>query len=227
MDELTGTGVATEFDTTTTQEDVQTETVQEGASDANAFDSLFPDTPNVEKEKPKPDAHRGVVTSVELKTFDSGATAFLVNVRSQDEGFDDNYAIFLPREYVEDIKVNPQTLSTETPVNADTGKTGLSARQKYARAVRNTDGTGELQVLAALARKQERTPSGPAPTNISELAEWYNVLLSGMEIGFSRNVDKNAENPAFADRLRTKRVWDIAQASDPKFHKKIRRAWEG
>ena len=222
MDELTGTGTALEQDAV--QEGM--EGTGEAVAGDNAFDSLFPDTPNVEKDKPKPDAHRGTVTSVELKRFDSGATALLVNVRSQDEGFDDNYAIFLPKAYVEDIRVNPQTLSTETPIKED-GKAGLSERQKYARAIRNTDGTGELQVLAALAKKQERTASGPAPTNIDELAEWYNVLLSGMELGFSRSVDKNPENPAFADRLRTRRIWDIAQASDPKFHKKVRRAWEG
>lgn len=221
MDELTGTGVALDTQEVSPEE----VTTQAAAEGDNAFDSLFPDTPNVEKDKPKPDAHRGIVTSVELKRFDSGATALLVNVQSQDEGFDDNYAIFLPKSYVENIRVNPQTLSTETPVKED-GKLGLSERQKYARAVRNTDGTGELQVLAALAKKQERSASGPAPTNIEELAEWYNVLLSGMEIGFSRSVDKNPENPAFADRLRTRRVWDIAQVGNDKFHKKTRRAWE-
>ena len=197
-----------------------TEPVAEG----NALEALFPDTPTIDKPVPKPDAHRGRINGVALATFDSGATAIQIALTSIDEGFDDQHSIFLPAGFVADIKVDPNTL----PVGeADAeGVVRGNQRGQYARTVRNSKGDAELQVLFNIAAKQGRTAT-TVPTNIAELTETMNQVLSGVEVVFTRAADKNPANPQYADRLRVRRIADPETASNPKYYRKLRKAWLG
>ena len=176
----------------------------------------------VDKPVPVPDAHRGRITGVTSRTFDSGATALQIGLESVDEGFAETYSLFLPNGFVENINVDPTTLPTGE-LNEATGKIKGNQLVQYARTVRNSKGDAEIQSYLALAKEQGKALTS-APTDFDALVEQLNDVLGGIDVVFTRRAE-GGDGP-FADRLRVNRIVNINTAGNVKFHKKVRRAWE-
>jgi hypothetical protein len=222
--EFEGSGTAMEQETISASEVGSVDevlgatTIAEGAFD----DFLGGDVPNVDKQVPKPDAHRGRINGVTSRTFDSGSTALQFSLTSADEGFDETYQLFLPKAFVADITVDPATLPTGE-LDETTGKVKGNQHAQYARSVRNNKGDAELQTYLTLAKEQGHLQT-TKPTTFEELVSILNTVLSGVEVVFTRRAE-GGDGP-FADRLRVNRIVNINTAGNPKFHKKVRRAWE-
>ena len=171
----------------------------------------------------EPDAHRGVINGVSVQTFDSGSTAIKIALVSQDDAsVEENYMIFPPAAFVENIAVDPNSLSDVPPE----GKK-QSAKQRYAQVVANSDKSAELQQLRGLAYKAGRSLQGVSkPTNFEEFVELFNSLLSGVAVIFTRTPDNSSDDPAFRGRLKVNRIMDIETMNKPKALKKYAKKWE-
>lgn len=195
----------------------------------SAVDALFPSTPTIKKEAPQPDAHRGRIDGVTSTTFDSGATAIKIALTSLDEGFTTEHTIFVPAGFVQDIKVDPNTLPEGTTVIDEvTGKSKQKGnqQQQYARTIRNSAGDAEIQKLYQIGQNQGLVGAVTPPTNFSGFVSALSQALTGAQVIFRRAADKNAANPQFADVLRVKAILDISEVSNPKRFKGVRKAWD-
>jgi len=206
--------------------------------------NLFPDTPTIKKEPPKGQVHETTVTGVDSRTFDSGATALVISLKSENTGRMFDHMLFLPTFFVENVKVNPETLSQEKPVktreNAEGEEEqyeGQSDQQQYAVRIRNEAGTGDLETLFAVAVQQGRADGVDLNfTNFDELVTVLGKVLPGTEFLMTLGADKNPKDPAFADNLRVRRLINPIETSpklagtftkdNPKRFTNLRKMWE-
>lgn len=176
-------------------------------------------TPELETPPAEPEAHQGRIEAVTLERFESGATAFKINLSSANAPLEDHMLVFLPKGFVENISVNPKELPEED---------GNKQQTQYRIAVANSTKDATMQSLREIAFKQGRTLEGAVkPTDIEEYAQLHNSLLAGVEVVFTRNPDAKNDDPRFKNRLRVTRVMDIAVINKPKSLKKFRKCWEG
>lgn len=150
-------------------------------------------TDEVEAPRRQPDLQRYEVTGVLSKTFDSGATCLQVGLRSQDEGFDTRLDIWLPGEFVADVRVSPKTLSTGTPtVDPATGRTFNkgNTQGKYAKSIHNSDNTALLDILSIEAAKGGHDLTH-TPSTFPELVAYLNENLSATPILATRQENDN------------------------------------
>jgi hypothetical protein len=175
-------------------------------------------TPELETPTPDPDAHRGVIDAITLERFDSGSAAMKLHLTSLDAAFSTDYLIFLPKAFVDDIKVDPNTLPAEE---------GNNQRSQYTINVANSTKDAELQNLRAIATEAGRSTEGmTAPTNIEEYVQLHNDLLAGVTVVFARKADVKAEDPKYRNRMRVKRIYAESVQYKPKALKAYRKMWE-
>lgn len=178
-------------------------------------------TPELKSAPATPDAHHAVIQSVSLERFDNEKQSVAIKIALQslnNAAVEEDYAIFLPKMFAENIKVDPTTLPEEE---------GNNQRQQYAIGIANSNQDATLQVLRTLAYKAGRSTQGmAAPTNIEEYVEILNALLSNLEVVFVRRADAKAEDPRFRNRLRVKGIYGTDVMSNPKSLKKYTKRWE-
>jgi len=183
------------------------------------------DTPDVLATAPlvvpadTPDKHQGQITGIEMEVFDSGVTAIKVDVVSLNvEGVVDFARIFLPRNFVEDISVDPTTLPSEQ---------GNNQRMSYTIDISNDDGTGTLETLRAIALSEGRTlTDNTPPTTIEEYVALHAELLVGTQVVFTRAPDRTQDAP-FNKRNRVNGFHNPADVvGNPKRLKRYAPMWE-
>jgi len=192
------------------------------------LEALFPDTPSIAKPAPQGDVHRGRVDGVTSKVFDSGAVAIDIALTSLDEGFTTNYRVFVPKGFVENVKVDPNTLPLGTTVLDEvTGKTKQKGnqQQQYARTIRNEKHDAELEQLFGIGIRQGLVSQIQPVNTFTEYVSALNSAITGAQVVFPRGTEANAE-PQYADMLRVKRILDISEATNPKRFKGLRKSWE-
>jgi hypothetical protein len=187
----------------------------------DAADFLGSSVPTIEKELPKPDAHQATITGATYRTFDSGATALQIGLNSIDEGWNDQYSIFLPKGFVENVLVDPTTLPTNE-VDPNTGKIKNQQRQ-YASIVANSAKSAQLQTFFRMAQKQGQV-STIRPTDFEAFVDKVNEALTGIQVIFTRQA-QGGDGP-FSERMRVNKLSDIEHRDNPKFFKGYRKAWE-
>lgn len=205
---------------------------------------LFPNTPAPKKDPPQGQAHEARVTGVGSRKFDSGATAIEISLESTNTNRDFKYLMFLPKFFVENPQVNPADLSEDKPLktrqNADGEEEqyeGQSDQQQYATRIRNTDGSGELEQLFAVAESQGRTSGKDITFNtFDELVEVLSNTLPDTEFIMVLKADANPKDPAFADQLRVRKLDNpietkgklngTATRDNPKRYMGLRKMWE-
>jgi hypothetical protein len=176
------------------------------------------------------DAHRASLDSMELETFDSGATGLIFQLHSIDEDFDARYSIFLPPLFVENPNITPDELPDEE---------GDKQRTNYAIGISNSQRNATLQVLRqiAVAQKPEAAkelapPKGQPKTykDINDFFDQHRTLLAGIELVFSRRPQraKNRDGTPneFAGRLEVKGIHPPEVVNNPKMFKGYRKSWE-
>jgi hypothetical protein len=200
--------------------------VEEAAAEAAAgdpFGEAFPETPELFIPPPDPQAHRGVIQGVEIFEAQTGSVGIKVNLKSVDVAdVEESLTYWPPALYVENIYATPDDYSTDVPE----GKR-QSPRQRYGAVIANSKKTADLQVLKALAADAGKTSAdlnGHQVTDFSSLVEALNILLSGVPVVFTMQVEKNSD-PAFADRLKINRIAGIKTADNPKLYKKFKKMW--
>lgn len=177
------------------------------------------DTPIATLKPPDPDVHRGQITSV---TAQMGEYPVIkIGLHSIDAGFEDEFAVFVPQAFVDNIQVTGDELDDSTPENG-----GPSERQRLAIAVANQHRTATLQAVRGIAQRQKGPYTGDAPANFDEFVAFLDNYLSGVEVVFRRAADKNPKNPEFASRRRVRQLYPIEAMSNPKLFKGHVRAWE-
>jgi hypothetical protein len=175
-------------------------------------------TPELETPTPDPDAHRGVIDAITLERFDSGSAAMKLHLTSLDAAFSTDYLIFLPKAFVEDIKVDPRTLPAVE---------GNNQQSQYTINIANSTKDAELQNLRAIATEEGRSTEGfAAPTNIEEYVQLHNDLLAGVNVIFTRKADVKAEDPKYRNRMRVKRILPQSVQYKAKSLKSYRKMWE-
>lgn len=204
----------------------------EEANNAVQIDDVL-DTPQVEAPPREPDAHQGVVVSVERKDFDTGSVAIQVNLQSLNNGITDNLMIWPPKTFVENTGafLDPATAADTIAALSTDPKPGKgkasSERARYSATISSTDGSADVQKLRTIAAGQGRTTAGKErPTNFDEFVALLNELTSGMEVVFTRNPDNKADDPRFKGKLRVSGIYGPETASDPKRFKRAHKAWE-
>ena len=194
-----------------------TDTGYTGTLAGDALSEAFAATPSFDAPIPPPEIHQGVITGVLwVDNNNKPGGRFSVGLKSNNSGIEADYAIFPPLPFVENIYASADSYSTEAPVNEETGKVGISESASYARSIHNNQGTATLQVLMNIARAQGHTTTLDKPTTIDEFATVLGDLLSGTEVVFTRSVDQNPNDPAFAGVLRVRRIMEPEVASNPK-----------
>lgn len=180
--------------------------------------ALFANTPSFDAPIPPPEIHQGVITGVLwVENTNKPGGRFAVGLKSNNTGAETDLAIFPPLPFIEDIHAPAESYSSVAPINEETGAEGVSESASYARNIRNNQGTGTVQVLMKIAEAQGHTLNGtPEPQDIAGFADQLNTLLAGTEVVFTRSVDKEPNDPAFASVLRTRRILEPDVASNPK-----------
>lgn len=182
--------------------------LQEGnavsTSTGNAIDDLYPSTPAIDKPKVANTLNTGRITGVTEEQTQAGQTYVKVHLSLLDEGKDVDKAIFFPAAYVEDIFVDPNTLSDEDRVTAS-GSTAPSDRKSYGQVVRNTSGDAQLQLLGKIASEAGQTIG--SPKTFSKLVQGLNAALQGADVYVTRTPDKNPKNAEFANMLRVRGIF--------------------
>ena len=187
-------------------------------------DDVFPTDP-LPVPPAIPDAHRATINGVELRRYDNGkgTVALVVHLQSQDiPTLQTEFQIFLPKLFVENIKVDPNSLPDEPDNKQQT---------VYRMRIASKDGSATLQKLRKLAQDAQRTVEGVGitgpSTNIDEFAENHSKLLSGLECVFIRATEKSAEHTEFANRLRVKGILSIDDAmKKSKLLRGYKKMWE-
>jgi hypothetical protein len=178
-------------------------------------------TPELTAPTEAADAHRGQIVGVTSKKFDTGSTGIELSLKSSDAGFDATYMFFPPTEFVDNIHVDPTTLS-EVP---NPGKK-QSPQQRYAVVIANANKTAEIQALRIIAQEQGRTLSGAVPpTSFEDYVSLLNSLLSGVEVVFTRKPDESAEDPRYRGKLKVNRIYPPETANKPKALKAYKKSW--
>lgn len=208
------------------------EEAQEVISDRSTLEDAL-STPEFKQKAAQPDVHHGVITGVTLRHLDNGGAMIDVGLRSLDVGFDENYNIYVPSEWVDDPYVSPDNVRNElTPDEINAGKK-MTPAQIIAASVKNSEGTGRIQQLIAIAKEEGRLSSATSrPTNSGEYVDVLNSALSGINVVFTRRPDSGNADPAFRNRLRVSQVFPYSSLSDPAFLTRLTKkgryalAWE-
>jgi len=188
-------------------------------AEGDLFSEMLPDTPELVVPPPDPEAHRGTITGVTREDASTGSVGIKISLTSTDTGLQTELIIWPPKQFVDDITVDPTTLSDE-PVP---GKK-QSPKERYGQVVRNSTKTGEIQKLLALASEQDRHAS-QVPTEFDTFVALLDELLSGLQCVFTRRVEKN-NDPQFTDRLKVATIESINTVDNPKKFKKMVKKWE-
>ena len=203
------------------------------------------DTPTLSLPPATPDIHEGTITSVEVKTFESGKSAIFVNLVSKNTGKDEVHKIWPPQEYFDNTNWKggqfDVTVLGDVP---DPGKS-QSPRVRFAKTIASTEGAAtteingreaDLQLLIKLAKNDGRLTDGfTTPTDAESYIGNVNSLVAGLEVLFTRTPDKS-DDPQYSGRLRVGRILGKDVLNDPKFDKRYpeyssltgkgyRRAW--
>jgi hypothetical protein len=191
------------------------------------------DTPELKQPARPPDAHRGRIESVVLTDpNDNGNRAIHITLTSLDTGQLDETDIWLPKDFVENINIDPETLSTgeKDPVTGDVIE--ANQRGSYGMGISNSDKDATLQTLRILAAQVGLAlpVDEKVPTNIEEYVDSHAKLLTGLELVYTRtrpSKKRQAENPQFKNVLRVNRFFPIeGTVGNPKVLKKYRKAWD-
>lgn len=211
-----------------TQEQVQEQPGEEAIETPSVLD-----TPEIKQPARPNDAHRGRIESVVLTDpNDNGNRAIHITLTSIDTGQTDETDIWLPKDFVEDINIDPETLSTgeKDPVTGEVIEP--NQRGSYGMGIANSDKDATLQTLRILAAQVGRAlpPDAKNPTNIEEYVDLHGELLTGLELVYTRtrpSKKRQAENPQFRNVLRISRFLPIeGTVGNPKVLRKYVKAWE-
>ena len=192
--------------------------VAAGTNGGDIMSEMFPDTPELVVPPTDPEAHRGTITGVTREDASTGSVGIKIALTSTDTGLQTDYTIWPPIEFVEDIKVDPTTLSDEPRP----GKK-QSPKERYGQVVRNSTKTGEIQRLLQLAAEQDRHAT-KQPEDFDDFVAMMDQLLSGVLVVFTRKVEKAQEG--FSPRLKVSTIENITTADNPKKFKKMIKRWE-
>ena len=188
------------------------------------------DTPEIKQPAAKPQAHRGRIEAVTLtEPSDNGNVAIKFSLTSIDTGREDELSVWLPKDFVADIGIDPETLSTgeKDPTTGEVIEP--NQRGSYAMGIANSDKTATLQNLRILAAQANRVlpPDSKNPTTIEEYVELHGELLTGLEIVYTLTPNKKAEDPRFRNFLRVSRFMSIEDTvGNPKVLRKYVKAWD-
>src|SRR5271157_678841 len=186
---------------------------------ADLFSEMLPNTPELVVPPPEPEVTRGEITGVSREDAATGSVGIRVSLKSTDTAVEDSLTYWPPIEFVEDISVDPSTLSNEPKP----GKK-QSPRERYGVVVRNSTKTADIQKLLALAAEQDRHITG-APNDFDEFVALLDELLTGIPVVFTRRPEKNAE-PQYANRLKVGVIEPASAAENPKKFKRMIKRWE-
>ncbi len=170
------------------------------------------DTPEIAVPPKEADAHQGIISGVELTTFQSGATAIKVNLQSTNNpNVTDKKNIFLPEQFVENIYVTEAEMDDSVPE----GKK-MSPKDQLGRAKQDIYGAKRVDKktkvetrfggLIPLAIAPGRTSADAAtaalgsvrkPTTLAEFVAVLNALLAGVEVVFRRRPQR--DDPQFLE----------------------------
>lgn len=158
----------------------ETQVPDEGEAVASSGDEVFDfSTDELEDPRtPKPDALRVRVTGVEeFYSPQKGSPAILFHLTCDDLNKEIGFKVFVPRSFVDDLRVSPKSLSTGEYDEALGRKVGNEAAQ-YAIAIHNKTNTAVLDRFRAIARSQGRTLDGVTPpADFSEFVALLNEFL--------------------------------------------------
>lgn len=175
------------------------------------------DTGSLPVPSATPDAHDVEIQGVDSITFDSGATAIQIHMKSLNLPLDMTKRIFVPKMFVEDIYVDKTTLPEEQ---------GNNQRFSYRSGVQNDDHTADLEVLRAIAAGQGVSAGERGVTRPSTFAEYvdnHNKLLSGVRLIVVRRPGKDD----FKNRLEVARFYAPEVKDNPgKKFTNVRLQWE-
>ncbi len=211
-----------------TQDQVQEQPGEEAIETPSVLD-----TPEIKQPARPNDAHRGRIESVVLTDpNDNGNRAIHITLTSLDTGQTDETDIWLPKDFVENINIDPETLPTgeKDPVTGEVIE--ANQRGSYGMGIANSDKDATLQTLRILAAKvgQALPPDAKNPTNIEEYVDLHGELLTGLELVYTRtrpSKKRQAENPQFRNVLRINRFFPIeGTVGNPKVLRKYVKAWD-
>lgn len=194
--------------------DAQIETQNQAGAGVSDF---FAQTASFDVPIPPPEIHQGEITGVLFIPNTNGLGGRIqVGLKSLNTGIETEYSFFPPLPFVEDIYATADAYSTDKPFNEETGNFGMSESEIAAKHVANTNGTATLQTLTKLASEQGHSTMLPKPTNIDQLAAVLSDLLAGVQVVFTRSVDKNPRDLQYASVLRTRKIVGPELASNAK-----------
>lgn len=183
----------------------------------NGLSDFFAETPTIETPVPAPEIHQGEITGVLwVANPNKPGGRLSIGLRSTNTGVETDLSIFPPLTFVNNIYATKEEYSTEKPVNPETGAVGQSESEVFARHIQNSTGKATLQFLNTLAQSQGHSTTLPKPETIEDLAGVLNELLGGVQVVFTRSVDKNPRDPEFATILRTRKILSPDVATSPK-----------
>lgn len=167
--------------------------------------------PTVERKLPNAQAHLGTIALVAAKSFDSGATAIVITVRSDHNGAEFDNNLWLPPAFAANPRVDPSTLSdTSEELSEKTGRPKMSDRQKYASSINNDDGDAQLQIAAAIAASQgKESPADAQFETLDEFCALLHELLSGTSVCFTTRPEKEGD---FKGTQRFGKMYDPEEA---------------
>jgi hypothetical protein len=169
----------TEDDEQIQQEETQ-QIPDEGEAVATSGDEVFDfSTDELEDPRtPKPDALRVRVTGVEeFYSQQKNSPAILFGLTCDDLNKEINFKVFVPRSFVEDLRVSPKALSKGEWDESVGRKVGNESAQ-YAIAIHNKNNTAVLDRFRTIAKAQGRSLENvAAPSDFSEFVGLLNEFL--------------------------------------------------
>lgn len=196
-------------------EETQVDNAVEPAEESAVVDTLA--TPEVKQERPKPQAHKGQITTVEFVIGENqrtGEASYRMEIDLLSEHTADvkKLMIFFPRTFAEEfVAVQSGELSpTDFPQEE-----GNKQRTSYAMNISNSDGTSTLQRLRKVAAESERV-STEKPTSIEEFVELHGELLRDLPVIFTMSVDNKPDDPTFKNVLKVRNILTSATEFDTK-----------
>ncbi len=181
------------------------------------------ETPEIRVPIPDPQAHRGQITTMGLETFPSGTTSMFFNLLSAENGREDKFQVWLPRDWVEDITIG----GTNDPRNLPEEDKNRQF-SSYVRNIYNSSGTAVFQVLRQIAAKAGRAlpDDTERPATLDEFYAQMEAIIPGIDVVYTLAAEKNAE-PQYAHILKVRGVFDPEDViGNPKKLKKFDKLWE-
>lgn len=204
----------------------------EEMTETEANESFF-ETPIIEVPPSVPQAHRAVITAVNLKTIATRDDAPVIEVAivSRDIAtLEDKIGIFIPKAYAENIALGSKFDVSSLSEGADFWS---QMQTMFRRNVANSDKTATLQKLVfnpdSVARKAERDPVelglNPRPKTLEEYVENISKMLVGVEC-IVKFRERGGDDPAFQHQLQAKEILPATDyETNSKAYKKYQIAW--